>query len=291
MKFLVTGANGQLGRETVLGLRSKNAEVVAIGRKELDFGQPERVADAIAAHGADWVINCAAYTQVDRAEDEAETAFRVNRDSARAVAEGVRRSGGRLLHVSTDFVFDGEQSRPYREDDACNPLGVYGQSKHEGEVLIQESLPEAIIVRTAWVFGLHGKSFMSTMLRLGAEREEISVVDDQVGTPTATDDLFNAMWVLTQADESGVFHFTNEGVASWYDFAHATITTARELGAAMKARRVRPIPSKDFPTKARRPHFSVLDKQKIRAVLEKPIPHWTESLEKTLKARQGHEEH
>jgi dTDP-4-dehydrorhamnose reductase len=283
MKFLVTGANGQLGRETVLGFQSKGADVVAIGRQDLDFSTPGVVADGIAKHEADWVINCAAYTQVDLAEDDSETAFLVNRDSAGAVADGVRRSGGRLLHVSTDFVFEGRQSRPYREDESCRPLGVYGQSKLEGENAVRESLPEAIILRTAWVYGSYGKNFMSTMLRLAAERDELTVVDDQIGTPTATHDLFNAIWTLTQALESGVFHFTNEGVASWYDFAQQIVERARRLGAPIRARRVKPIPSKDFPTRARRPHYSVLDKQKIRSVLEYPIPHWTEGLEETLR--------
>jgi dTDP-4-dehydrorhamnose reductase len=289
MKFLVTGANGQLGRETVLGLQAKGADVVGIGRQQLDFSRPDLVADGIASHAADWVINCAAYTQVDRAEDDPETAFLVNRDSPGAVAEGVRRSGGRLLHLSTDFVFDGCQSHPYAEDDVCSPLGVYGQSKHEGEQAVHASLPQAIVLRTAWVYGLHGNNFMHTMLRLAAERDALTVVDDQIGAPSATDDIFNAMWALMQAEESGLFHFTNEGVASWYDFAHEIVTRAQQMGTPIGDCRVRPIPTKDFPTRARRPHYSVLDKQKIRRVLGYPIPHWTESLERTLRALQDGE--
>lgn len=282
MKILVTGANGQLGQRTLLGLEAKGIPSVGISRRELDLSDPTGVADAIAAHAADWVVHCAAYTQVDNAEDDADTAFAVNRDSAAAVADGVRRSGGRLVHVSTDFVFDGSQSRPYREDDPCEPLGVYGRSKREGEEAVLAALPEAIVLRTAWVYGAHGKNFMATMLRLAADRDELTVVDDQVGTPTATTDLFEAIWALIEAEASGIYHFTNEGVASWYDFAHQIVHRAKAMGAPLQAQRVRPIPSKDFPTKATRPHYSVLDKQKIRAVLRAPIRHWTEALDETL---------
>ncbi len=285
MKFLVTGATGQLGRQIVLDLQSKRVSVVAVGREQLDLAEPQLVSDVIAGFAADCVINCAAYTQVDRAEDESEMAFRVNRDSAGAIAEGVRRSGGRLIHVSTDFVFGGAQSHPYREDDACDPVGVYGRSKYEGELAVQSELPDAIILRTAWIYGLHGNNFMSTMLRLAAERDELTVVDDQVGTPTATRDLADAVWALAHTEASGVFHFTNEGVASWYDFAHTIVDSARALGAPIRTQHVRPIPSKDFPTRARRPHYSVLDKQRIRPLLPGPIPHWTESLKKTLRDR------
>jgi len=283
MKILVTGAAGQLGRELVLMLEAVGEEVVGIDRQELDLSRPETVAEGIAAHGADWVIHCAAYTQVDKAEEERELAFRINRDAAGAVAQGVRDCGGRLLHVSTDFVFDGEQSSPYKEEDAANPLSVYGWSKWEGEQAVREALPEAIILRTAWVYGVHGHNFVKTMLRLASEREELRVVDDQIGTPSWTADIAAAIRALIEAGVTGTYHFTNEGVASWYDFAERILSLGRELGFPVKARRVRPIPTSDFPTPAKRPPYSVLSKQKIREVLGYEIPYWQHSLERMLK--------
>ena len=164
MKILVTGSGGQLGKEILLSLQTGIHQVVGIGRKELDFSEPEKVAEGIESHKADWVFNCAAYTQVDKAEEETELAYLVNRDSAKAVAEGVRSYGGQLLHVSTDFIFDGKQSHPYSEDDVAKPLGVYGQTKWEGECAVREILPEATILRTAWVYGNHGNNFVKTIL-------------------------------------------------------------------------------------------------------------------------------
>ena len=282
MKILVTGAAGQLGRELLLMLRAAGEEVVGIDRQELDLSRPETVAEGIAAHAADWVIHCAAYTQVDKAEEEQELAFRINRDAAGAVARGAREAGSRLLHVSTDFVFDGGRSRPYREDDAANPLGVYGQSKWEGEQAVREALPEAVILRTAWVYGVHGHNFVKTMLCLAAERDELRVVDDQIGTPSWTADIARAIRALMAADVSGTWHFTNEGVASWYDFAESILQVGGKLGFPIRAKGVRPIPTSDFPTPAKRPPYSVLSKEKIRAVLGYEIPHWSRSLEYML---------
>jgi dTDP-4-dehydrorhamnose reductase len=278
MKYLVTGATGQLGRETLLALQAADKEVTGIGRRDIDFSRPDRVAEGIAAQRADWVINCAAYTQVDKAEEDRQQAFLVNRDSARAVAEGVAAYGGRLLHISTDFIFDGEQSHPYVEDDPANPLGVYGQSKWEGEQAVREVMPDALIVRTAWVYGVHGHNFVKTMLRLAAERDELRVVDDQIGTPAWTADITRALLSLVEANASGLFHFTNEGVASWYDFASEILANAGALGFPLRAKQIVPIPTTDFPLPARRPSYSVLSKVKIRQILDYPIPHWRHSL-------------
>lgn len=278
MNLLVTGAAGQLGRDTVLAFRAAGETVTGIEREELDLSRPKAVADAIAAFKADWVIHCAAYTQVDKAEEEPELAFLVNRDSAKAVAEGAKCSGSRLLHVSTDFIFGGDQSRPYKEEDAANPLGVYGQSKLEGEQAVREVMPEAIILRTAWVYGVHGRSFVKTMLRLAAERDIIRVVDDQIGTPSWTVDIVNAMRALMEEDASGTYNFTNEGVASWYDFANEIIVSARQLGYPIKAEHVLPIPSTDFPLPASRPSYSVMSKEKVRTLLTGDIPHWRTSM-------------
>ncbi len=278
MKYLVTGASGQLGRETLISLQAEDRDVIGVGRREVDFSRPGQVAEAIANRRADWVINCAAYTHVDKAEEERQQAFMVNRDSARAVAEGVASYGGRLLHVSTDFVFAGEQSHPYAEDDPVSPRSVYGQSKWEGEQAVREVMPDALIVRTAWVYGIHGHNFVKTMLRLAAERDELTVVDDQVGTPTWTADITRALLSLIDANASGAFHFTNEGVASWYDFACEIVDYAKSLGFPVRARAVVPIPTSDFPLPACRPSYSVLSKVKIRPLLNCPIPHWRGSL-------------
>ena len=286
MKILVTGAGGQLGRELCDRLAQTEHEFLPFTRVDADFMQPERVRAALSERRADWVINCAAYTAVDKAESDSDAAFAVNRDAARAVAEAVAAYGGRLLQVSTDFVFDGLQSHPYREDDKTNPLGVYAQSKWAGEQAVREVLPGALIVRTAWVHGAHGHNFVKTMLRLAAERDELRVVDDQIGSPSWTGDIADALIALIDQDAQGCFHFTNEGVASWYDFAVAILDEARALGFAVKAGQVTPIPTSGYPAPARRPAYSVLDKQKVRAALGRPIPHWRESLVAMLRELQ-----
>ncbi len=278
MKILVTGAAGQLGRELIHLLEGAGNQVIGIDRNELDFSFPDRVAEDIAQQRADWVINCAAYTQVDRAEQERELAFLISRDSAQAVAEGVKSYCGQMLQVSTDFIFDGSQSTPYKEDDLTNPLGVYGQSKLEGEQAVIQTLPDVVVLRTAWVYGEYGNNFVKTMLRLASERDELSVVDDQIGTPSWTYDIARAIQALIAADATGTYHFTNEGVASWYDFANEAINIAREIGYPVKTKRVSPIPTSDYPTPATRPAYSVLSKRKIRSVLDYDIPHWRESL-------------
>ena len=206
----------------------------------------------------------------------------VNRDSARAVAEGVQSTSGRLLHVSTDFIFGGDQSHPYKEEDAANPLGVYGQSKWEGEKAVQDVMPNALIVRTAWVYGVHGHNFVKTILRVAAERDELCVVDDQIGTPSWTADIFKAMWSLIQADATGTYNFSNEGVASWYDFAQEIVGQAKQLGMPVKVEQVKPIPTEAYPLPAKRPVYSVMNKVRIRSVLDYNIPHWRQSLSSML---------
>jgi dTDP-4-dehydrorhamnose reductase len=278
MKVLVTGANGQLGSRLVLDLHKSGHDVLPVGRKEIDFSMPEQVEKCIADARADWVVNCAAYTQVDRAEAESELALTVNRDSAASVARGVASYGGRLMHVSTDFVFNGRQSTPYREDDSPDPLCAYGRSKWEGEQSVREAMPAACIVRTSWVYGIHGNNFVKTILRLAREREALRVVDDQVGVPSWTTDISRAILSLIDRDANGFWHFSNEGVASWYDFAQAIVQEATRLGFTVKAREIEAIPTKEFPTPATRPAYSVLDKQKIRGGLSWRIPYWRDSL-------------
>ncbi|HHJ34601.1 MAG TPA: dTDP-4-dehydrorhamnose reductase [Gammaproteobacteria bacterium] len=287
MTILVTGANGQLGRETVLALQEDDEVLLAIGREELDFSRSDQVAEAIADYAAEWVINCAAYTQVDKAEEEYELAFTINRDAARAVAKGVKLSGGRLLHISTDFIFGGEQSSPYKENDTASPLGVYGQSKLEGEQAVREVLPEALILRTAWVYGVQGHNFVKTILRLASERETLRVVDDQIGTPSWTGDIVRAIRSLIKTEATGTYQFTNEGVASWYDFAMEIVASAKQLGFPVMAKTIQPIPTEEFPLPAKRPAYSVMSKVKIRAVLDHQIPHWRTSLHAMLKQESG----
>ncbi|VAX13540.1 dTDP-4-dehydrorhamnose reductase [hydrothermal vent metagenome] len=282
MKILITGAGGQLGHEILHMLQNKGVKAIGIGRKDVDFSQPQQVAAYIASQRADWVINCAAYTQVDKAEDDAELAFRVNRDAAKAVAEGVQSYAGRLLQVSTDFIFDGKQSHPYRENDKAAPLGIYGQSKWEGEQAVRKILPQAIILRTAWVYGAHGNNFVKTILRLASEREELGIIDEQVGNPSWTFDISQVMYALIEKDCAGIYHFSNEGAASWYDFALAIVEEAQSLGFAFKIRTVNPIPTHAYPTPAARPAYSVLSKEKIRAEINYKIPHWRESLKTML---------
>jgi dTDP-4-dehydrorhamnose reductase len=282
MRILITGANGQLGNEACLAFSARGDEVIGVARDALDVAAPDTVAQAVAAHQANWIINCAAYTQVDKAEAEPEQAFAVNRDGARALAEAASASGSRLLHVSTDFVFGGNRCVPYGDEDVGTPLGVYGRSKWEGEQAVRALMPQAVILRTAWVYGVHGKNFVKTILRLMAERDELRVVDDQVGTPTWTADIVRAMQALIDQDLAGTWNFTSEGVASWFDFAHAIVATAAQLGHARRVKRVLPIPSSEYPTAARRPHYSVLSKAKIRSVLGYDIPHWRDSLRSML---------
>jgi len=278
MKYLVTGEKGQLGKEVVLALQAEKQKVIGISREQLDLAEPEQVADKIVSYRADWVINCAAYTKVDKAEEEQALAFKVNRDSAKAIAKGVSKYGGRLLHVSTDFIFDGQQSHPYSEEDTANPLGIYGQSKWEGEQAVREILPDAVILRTSWVYGIHGHNFVKTILRLASERDELRIVDDQIGTPSWTVDIAQAILSLTKKDVKGVFHFTNEGVASWYDFAIEIVSIARNLGFPIRARSITPISTSEFPLPAKRPSYSVMRKMKIRQSLDFPIPCWRDSL-------------
>lgn len=286
MSVLVAGSTGQLGVDLFAFLRGQGLEVLAPDAQQMNLLEPQSVRDTVRNAAPQWVINCAAYTQVDRAEQDAETAFGVNREGARALAEAAQAAGAWMLQVSTDFVFSGRSSVPYTEDDATGPLGVYGQSKYEGEVAVQRACARSVILRTAWLYGVHGNNFVKTMLRLAAERDELRVVSDQTGTPTWTQDLVRALWGLMQAPQAGVFHFSDEGQASWYEFACAIVEEARRLGFPISAQRVVPISTAEYPTPARRPAYSVLSKSKIQRLLGGPIPHWRDSLCAMLKELQ-----
>jgi dTDP-4-dehydrorhamnose reductase len=282
MRVLVTGATGQLGAEVASGFGRSGHEVIAPARQELDFSYPGQLAESARALQADWVINCAAYTQVDKAESDARQACIVNRDSPEQLALAVADYGGRMLQVSTDFIFDGAQRRPYLETDSPNPLGVYGRSKLEGEQAVQRVLPDAVVLRTAWVYGVHGHNFVKTMLRMATAGKPLRVVNDQVGTPTWTADIAAAIAALVAGDATGTFNFTNAGETSWHGFASAILDEGLQAGFDIKTEMVDPIPTIDYPTPATRPVYSVLNTEKIRPLLPGPIPGWRDSLKNML---------
>ena len=283
LRILLTGANGQLGWELQRS-RPSHIELHAHDADTLDITDAQAVHDAVQALKPDWIINAAAYTAVDKAESETALAYAVNRDGASNLATAARTVNARMVQVSTDFIFDGEQGHPYRPDDAPAPLSVYGASKLAGEIAVQETLGErALILRTAWVYSSHGHNFVKTMLRLMSERENLSIVADQVGSPTWAHGLAHAIWQATAIDLHGVHHWTDAGVASWYDFAQAIHDEARNLGMLTRDCALRPIATTDYPTPARRPGFSLLDKASTWQALGITNPiHWRTQLRTML---------
>lgn len=282
-RILVTGINGQLGQELQKNLAS-SAEVIGVGRERVDFSQPETLRQIIAEVKPDMVINSAAYTGVDKAESEFDLAMAINGQAPGIIAEECQKLGSRLIHISTDYVFDGTKSYPYQDTDFTNPLSAYGKTKLAGELAIRNNCEDRVIIRTAWVYGVGGKgNFVKTMLRLGSDKEEIRVVADQIGSPTWTGDLANAIASLSDDAPPGTYHYTNSGVASWYDFAVAIFEEASQLGWNLKVQRVIPITTEEYPTPAKRPAYSVLSCAKIAAVLGTYPPHWRQGLRQMLK--------
>lgn len=287
-KILITGANGQLGRE--LAERASGVELLALSRDALDIGDANAVTERVAALAPDVVINAAAYTAVDRAESEPDQAHRVNATGAGNLAHACASLGVRLLHVSTDFVFDGSSSVPYRPGDATGPLGVYGQSKLDGEQAVREACPGALILRTGWVYSRFGNNFVKTMLRLMAERESLNVVCDQVGTPTWAGGLAEALWRFAARPQlEGSYHWSDAGVCSWYDFALAIYEEGMARGLLSRPVAVHPIPASDYPTPAQRPAYSVLDKTDTWRDLDCQGVHWREQLRRMLKDLKEHQ--
>lgn len=276
MRVLITGANGQLGNEMRrLGAVSPN-EYLFTDVAELDITDKAAIAEFVKSNNVEIIVNCAAYTNVDKAEDDEATAELINATAVRNLAEAVKAVDGTLFHVSTDYVFGSEGNTPRTEDMPTNPLGVYGKTKLHGEQAIAEVGAKAIIIRTAWLYSEFGNNFLKTMLRLTAEKESLNVVFDQVGSPTYAGDLALAIFSIIEGGvyvgNEGVYHFSNEGVCSWYDFATEIAAAAGHECVVM------PCHSNEFPSKVTRPPFSVLDKTKIKTTFGIEIPHWRDSM-------------
>ena len=282
-QILVTGCRGQLGSELQKLAPAYDETCVFhfTDVDELDITDRQAVYDYIEAHSISIVVNCAAFTAVDRAESEPELCDLLNNVAPGYLAEAVESVGGTMIQVSTDYVFDGCGHRPYLEDDPTRPQTVYGRTKLEGEEAVIRTCAGSMVVRTAWLYSTFGNNFVKTMLRLGKERETLGVVFDQVGSPTYARDL--AAFILTAIDKGivpGVYHYTNEGVCSWYDFTRAI---HRIAGVEEKNCKVSPIHTEDYPVPAPRPHYSVLDKQKVKDTYGIDIPWWEDSLKDCLK--------
>jgi dTDP-4-dehydrorhamnose reductase len=288
MKVIVTGAEGQVGWELVRTAPA-GAKIIALGQGDLDITNPEAVAVVTQEEQPDLIINAAAYTAVDRAEEEVDKAYKVNAEGAANIARGCGKAGARLIHISTDFVFDGNKPEPYLPGDKPNPLGVYGGSKLLGEnAVMDETAGQAVVLRTSWVYSAHGSNFVKTMLRLMNERDKLNVIADQVGSPTWAKDLAQAIWLIAgKKDMQGVYHWTDDGKASWYDFAVAIQEEAHGLGLLQKTIPIKPIKTEEYSTPARRPAYSVLDKTSTLEALGCKAPHWRESLIKMLTELKG----
>lgn len=280
MKILVTGANGQLGNELRNLLETEiPGSTLYTDRDELDLTDAKAVEAFILDNEVTHVVNCAAYTAVDRAEEEKHACSSVNCDAVKNLAMAADANGVKVIHISTDYVFDGTNHRPYRESDKVNPISQYGTTKRKGETALLALAPESIIIRTAWLYSSYGNNFVKTMLRLADSQSEVRVICDQIGTPTYARDLAVAIYAILTSHQwvAGIYHFTNEGAASWYDFAHAIFRIA---GKKVK---LVPIPTEDYPTPAVRPAYSILDRSRIKATYGVEIPHWEDSLEDCMK--------
>ena len=281
--ILVTGADGQLGREMQIASRgSRNRFIftdIAGEHERLDITDPQAIADIVRENHVNVIVNCAAYTNVDKAETDPETANLLNNIAASNLADAMKAINGTLIHISTDYVFQGDRNIPCREDWPTEPLGVYGKTKLAGEKSIEATGCASIIIRTAWLYSPFGKNFVKTMRNLTSSRESLKVVFDQVGTPTYAGDLAETICRIIengQLDKTGIYHFSNEGVCSWFDFAKAICEMSGNTCD------IRPCHSDEFPSPVARPHFSVLDKTKIKQTFGIRIPYWTDSLKRCI---------
>lgn len=278
---LVTGANGQLGSELRRATADHNdiLNFIFTDVAELDITDIQAVDEFVKNNKIRYIINCAAYTAVDKAEDDTELCYKINKDAVRNLGIAASNNQAKVIHVSTDYVFDGTGSRPYTESDQVCPKSVYGKSKQEGESALLEACADSIIIRTAWLYSTFGNNFVKTMIKLGKERESLNVVADQTGTPTNAADLAKAIVKILDYSEAnshfkaGIYHYSNEGITTWYDF-----TKAIHHDAGITTCKVNPISTDQYPTRASRPQYSVLDKSKIKAAFGIQIPQWEDSL-------------
>jgi len=281
MKVLVTGKGGQLAWE-LEQTAPESFELVSLNSTELDITSPQQILDAVSLYAPDLIINAAAYTAVDKAETDSK-AYEVNHKGSECLAHVCKKENIRMVHVSTDFVFDGSKTTPYQPDDNPNPINVYGDSKLKGEQAIAKFLgDQATIIRTAWVYSAHGSNFVKTMLRLMKEKETLGVVYDQIGTPTWARGLAELIWAMVVNNATGIYHWTDAGVASWYDFAVAIQELGLEKGLLEKGIPVRPIAASNYPTPAKRPSFSVIDKTQAEQISGVQTIHWREQLSKMM---------
>jgi len=287
MKIFITGGEGQLGSELISQAASHGIDILAPPLAQMDLTQPEQIDRIWNTFRPAAVINAAAYTAVDRAESEPELAFAVNADGAERIARRCARENIPLIHISTDYVFDGLKRAPYLEDDPVVPLGVYGRSKAEGETRVRRALKQHLIVRTAWLYSAHGANFVKTVMRLVGERDELRVVDDQLGCPTCAADLADTLLQLTERLGTsrtipwGTYHYCGNGVTSWYGLARHVLQTLVSRGR-ISSFRLLPITTAEYPTPARRPPYSVLDCRRIESTFDIQRPPWPQSVEKTV---------
>lgn len=276
MKILVTGANGQLGSELRNILESENpGQAIYTDIAELDLTDADAVNKFFNSNEISHVVNCAAYTAVDKAEEEKLECAALNINAVKNLANAADAAGAKVIHISTDYVFDGTAHRPYKESDKVNPISQYGTTKRLGETALLALAPDSIIIRTSWLYSPYGHNFVKTMLKLGKEQSAIKVVCDQIGTPTYAHDLAKAIYRILMSHQwvEGIFHFSNEGVCSWYDFAKAIHSIAGINNCDVK-----PIPTEDYPTAATRPFYSLFDKTRIKATYGVEVPYWEDSL-------------
>jgi dTDP-4-dehydrorhamnose reductase len=276
MKILITGAKGQLGSDLMAELKNRGHECVGVDIEEMDITDKSATTRVIGEVLPQAVIHCAAYTAVDAAEDNEELCRKINAIGTENVAAACAKFGIKIMYISTDYVFNGTGERPWEPDDEREPLNIYGQTKYEGEIAVENSTDKYFIVRIAWVFGLHGKNFVKTMLSLSETRNELNVVNDQIGSPTYTPDLSVLLADMIETDKFGRYHATNEGIISWYDFA---LEIFRQAGKDVK---VNPVPAFEYPAKAKRPSNSRMSKDKLDEKGFKRLPTWQDALSRYL---------
>lgn len=279
MNILITGCNGQLGREMQrLEKQMKEHKWWNTDVEELDITDQKAIEEFVTTHEIDGIVNCAAYTAVDKAEENKQLATALNAEAPAYLAAAIGKRKGWIIQISTDYVFDGTQHTLYTETDTPCPNSVYGATKLAGEVAVRQICPEHVIIRTAWLYSVHGHNFVKTMIKLGKEKSELGVIFDQIGTPTYAGDLAETiMTIIKKGIVPGTYHYSNEGVISWYDF-----TKAIHRLADITTCHVKPLHTADYPTAAKRPHYSVLDKTKIKTTYDIEIPYWEESLAKMI---------